>query len=233
MHGPSLPTMLARAYRGRRKVAENGCVWALQLLPSDIANVVEETCVMRDLRVNPWDEDCIAYSFDHFVQYYGSYALALSMWRKARIVVSPEGVVQSVCIVLVRTEDCTVGGWCSVSRIREESDVLRCMVDLGASELAKEGYPGSVTCHLDLYDLQPIKANVARHVLDYLQFDSDYWQHDPKLGALDYVNWLSMRRLIGSVITESTRKRWLDSRGWQRQPRSCAGPLTVAPAGAA
>ena len=170
------------------------------------------------MKVSSWDMSRIAYPEDEFVRYYTTEKgctdyQARRYWRDAILVYSTfvEHPI-SVYLQFGDVDDCTcVGGWCSVSRLREESKMLYAYYEDFHEDFFAEGkfvLDISVFCPGLVYDY---REWIIRYLCGFKfpELKNHEQTHD-FLGVLDF---FGCERAMKCYFTSTCLDRFQASRG--------------------
>ena len=165
----------------------------------------------KELRIARWDESLTPYSQDEFIAYYGPES-GWKMWQDAVAYKDDAGNIRHV---LVRIGD--QSRWGLVDRISHESDLLA----------------GMFSCDDDspVLDLRTVIGydlglSMCTRILDYLcSYESDWWEREAAMAALDAADKLGLERLLSSIVCPRLQEKWGNSRS--DGPKSDVRPQTA------
>ena len=160
----------------------------------------------KEKRVNYLvDDGCIPYSWHEFQEYYGEHALQL--WENSLTVYDNQGQLLRVKLTHRSFTNKRQWTWCLARRVRKESEYFTAIIDRWSWNDAA----GRKSMALEIPS--DFCGSVAKHILDYLQNDTPYWEFNPTIGELDAAHYLGMHRLLEKVVSVQRRLCWLNTLG--------------------
>ena len=160
----------------------------------------------KEQRIARQDESLTPYSQEEFLNYY----TPGSGWNSWHHAVPYKDAAGNIRHVLVRIGE--QKRWGLIDRLSQESVLLAGMLS------CDDNFPV-----LDLRVIVGCDVNfdICMHILDYLcGYESDWWEKEPSMGALDAADKLGLERLL-LIVRPRTKERW-DECKQIAQSRWCA-----------
>ena len=148
----------------------------------------------KELRIARWDKALTPYSQDEFLDYYAPES-GWDIWRDAVPYKDAAGNIRHVLVKIGAH-----GRWGLVDRISQESVLLAGMLSCDDDSPVLD-LSAIVGCDLS-YD-------ICMHILEYLcGYQSDWWEREPCMGALDVADKLGLDRLLSSIVRPHIKDQW-------------------------